>query len=134
MPATGGRGVDRVVVARDNREGVMGSLDTHAARRPSEACQRPDLGTAEGRGLSEGGSCRIVGQDCEALLARNPRARRGSFSESDRDDTSDSSTAATWLVTSIGEDTALKHLLGRVLQGDRVVEVWTALREASMTG
>ena len=88
----GGRvgGVDRVVVARDNREGghVVGSLDTHAAQDRAGRVNDLDLGTAEGRSLGGRAVAGSATADREALLRGAHVLAVGNEVESDCDDTS----------------------------------------------
>ena len=125
----GGRvgGVDRVVVARDDREGrhVVGGLDGHAAQDRAGRVHDLDVCAAEGRGL---GGCAVAGgatADREALLrGAHVLAVRGQL-EGDGDDTAGGGLVDGGHVAGHVDrrDAALEHLLRRVLQGDRVIEV-----------
>ena len=125
----GGRvgGVDRVVVARHDRKGrhVVGSLDVYAAQDRSGSVDDLDVGAAEGLGLGGGAVAGGAAADREALLrGAHVLAVRGQF-EGDRDDTAGGGLIDGGHVAGDVDrgDAALKHLLGRVLQRDRVIEV-----------
>ena len=125
----GGRvgGVNRVVVARDDRKGrhVVGGLDGHAAQDRAGRVHDLDVCAAEGRGL---GGCAVAGgatADREALLrGAHVLAVRGQL-EGDGDDTAGGGLVDGGHVAGHVDrrDAALEHLLRRVLQGDRVIEV-----------
>ena len=125
----GGRvgGVDRVVVARDDRKRrhVVGSLDAYATQDRARCVHDLDVCTAEGRGLGGRAVAGGAATDREALLGgTHVLAVRGQL-EGDGDDTARGGLVDGGHVAGDVDrgDAAFEHLLGRVFQGDRVVEV-----------
>ena len=121
------RGVDRVVVTRHDRKRrhVVGGLDAHATQDRAGRVHDLDGRATEGRGLGGRAVAGGAATDREALLRGSHVLTVGGQLEGDRDDAAGGGLVDGGHVAGHVDrgDTALKHLLGRVLQGDRVIEV-----------
>ena len=125
----GGRvgGVDRVVVARHDRKRrhVVGGLDAHATQDRAGRVHDLDGRAAEGRGLGGSAVAGGTAADSEALLRGAHVLTVGSQLQGDRHDTAGGRLIDGGHVAGYGDrrHAAREHLLGRVRQGDRVIEV-----------